>query len=76
MDLPVPLPTASKSPPSERQRDRDSKRPRSPPVSSHVERPLKNSRISKSNQAKNVSTYESVQDNFVFKNLVDKFASN
>ena len=73
---PVPLPAASNSPPSERQRDRDSKRPRSPlQTSLAAERPSKNSRVVKGNLDKNVTSLEDVHDNFVFKNLVDKFAS-
>lgn len=67
---PVPLPTASSSPPSER--SRDNKRPRSPQISPPAERPNKNSKIV--NSDRNIS-FENAQDSFVFKNLVDKFAS-
>ena len=70
---PVPPPTASSSPPTERQRD--SKRPRSPQNSPPALRPSKNLRSLKGKQVSNNVSTDNLQDSFVFKNLVDKFAT-
>ena len=73
---PVPLATASNSPPNER--SRVSKRSRSSPqVSPNSDRPNKNSKVQseKDNHEKSVN-FETAEENFVFRNLVDKFACN
>ena len=69
---PVPLPTESASPPSER--PRESKRLRSPPSSPPAGRPFKNLRTGKGKSNKCVSN-DSIQEDYDFKNLVDKFAA-
>ena len=72
---PVPLATASSSPPKER--SRVSKRPRSPQVSPISERPVKNSKTqSKKDDLEKPVDFETAEENFTFKTLVDKFASN
>ena len=72
---PVPLATASSSPPKER--SRVSKRPRSPQVSPISDRPVKNSKTqSKKDNLEKPVDFETAEENFTFKTLVDKFASN
>ena len=70
---PVPLPAASNSPPSERARD--NKRHRSPQISPTGSRPSKNSRVEKKGNLEKPVNFANVEKDFVFKSLVDKFAS-
>ena len=71
---PVPLATASSSPPNER--SRVSKRPWSPRVSPNSDRPNKSSKTQSKeiNNEMNIN-FETAEESFEFQSLIDKFAS-